>query len=131
MNRRAAGDLRLGVDLVDVGAFRRRFARRPAVLDGVFTAGELAYSRAQARPWEHLAARFAAKEAALKALGTGLAGRFDWREVEVTCDGAGTPALAFRGGVAERLAREGLTEARVSLTHTRTQALAMVVLWRR
>lgn len=122
---------RLGVDLVDVRAFRARFARRPELLDGVFTPGELAWSRAQARPWEHLAARLAAKEAVWKALGTGLAGAFDWREVEVVRDAAGAPALAFHGAAAAHLARERFTEACVSLTHTRTQALAVVVLWRR
>lgn len=118
----------VGADLVDVRAFRARFARRPEVLETVFTPAELAYSRAQARPWEHLAARFAAKEAVLKALGTGLAGALAWRDVEVVRDEAGAPALVFHRALAGRLSRFA---ARLSLAHTRRQALAVVVLWRR
>ncbi len=120
---------RVGVDLVDTEVFRRRFEGSDDVLGEVFSRTELDYCRAQARPWAHLAARFAAKEATLKALSTGLTGAMAWRDVEVTRDAAGAPQLAFHGTVAAALGREKLTESSVSLSHTDTHAIAFVVLF--
>ena len=120
--------MRVGVDLVDVAAFRARFDGRDDLLADTFSPVELAYCRAQKSPWTHLAARFAAKEAALKALGTGLAGAIAWRDVEVTRDPAGAPGLVFRGAVGEALGRVGLKRSTVSLSHTDTYAIAVVVL---
>ncbi|MEX2147755.1 MAG: holo-ACP synthase [Candidatus Rokuibacteriota bacterium] len=119
---------RVGVDLVDVAAFRARLEGREALLGEVFGAAELHYCRTQARPWTHLAARFAAKEAALKALGTGLAGAMRWQDVEVTRDEAGRPGLVFHGAAAEVLAQSGLRAASVSLSHTRDHAVGVVLL---
>jgi holo-[acyl-carrier protein] synthase len=121
---------RVGVDLVAVQAFQERFEHRDQVLAGVFCEAERAYCLAQRSPWMHLAARFAAKEAALKALGSGLAGAMSWRDVEVTRDEAGTPGLVFHGVVAEALAKEGLHGASVSLSHSAGQAIAVVLLFR-
>ncbi len=120
--------MRVGVDLVDVASFRARFDGRDDVLADTFSQAELAYCRGQARPWTHLAARFAAREAVLKALGTGLAGTIAWRDVEVTRDPAGAPGLVLRGALSEALARAGLTRAALSLSHTDTHAIAVVVL---
>jgi holo-[acyl-carrier protein] synthase len=120
--------VRVGVDLVDVAAFRARLGGRDDVLADTFSPAELAYCRAQARPWMHLAARFAAREAALKALGTGLAGAINWRDVEVTRDPAGAPGLVFRGALGEAVTRAGLTRSTVSLSHTETHAIAVVIL---
>jgi holo-[acyl-carrier protein] synthase len=120
---------RVGVDLVDTELFRGRFEGRDDVLREVFCEEELAYCQGQRRPWPHLAARLAAKEAAFKALGSGLAGAMTWRDVEVTRDAAGAPGLAFHGATAAALAREGLHESRVSLSHTGTHAIAFVVLF--
>jgi holo-[acyl-carrier protein] synthase len=119
---------RVGVDLVDVAAFRARLEGREALLGEVFGEAELTYCRSQARPWTHLAARFAAKEAALKALGTGLAGAMRWQDVEVTRDAAGTPGLVFHGAVAEVLAQAGLRAGSVSLSHTQDHAVGVVLL---
>ena len=120
--------MRVGVDLVDVAAFRARFDGRDDVLADTFSPAELAYCRAQKEPWAHLAARFAAREATLKALGTGLAGRITWRDIEVTRDPAGTPGLVFRGAADAAMRRAGLRLAAVSLSHTDTHAIAVVVL---
>jgi holo-[acyl-carrier protein] synthase len=117
------------VDLVDVAAFRERFELRDEVLAGVFSELELSYCFAQRSPWMHLAARFAAKEAALKALGSGLAGSMSWRDIEVRRDEAGTPSLDFCGAVAEALAREGLRGSSVSLSHSAGHAIAVVLLF--
>jgi holo-[acyl-carrier protein] synthase len=121
----------VGVDLVAVSAFQSRFEGRDEVLDGVFTGTELDYCRSQRRPWPHLAARFAAKEAALKALGTGLAGAMTWRDVEVVRDEAGTPALAVSGATAARMAAGGLRPGALSLAHAGDQAIAVVLLFPR
>ena len=122
--------MRVGVDLVEVAAFQARFDGRDDLLGDTFTAAELAYCRAQPHPWPHLAARFAALEAALKALGTGLAAAGTWRDIEVTRDPAGTPGLAFHGGMAGALTRAGFERSTVSLSHTATHAIAVVVLFR-
>lgn len=118
----------MGVDLVDVASIRTRFGGRAAMLAEVFTTGELDYCRSRRRSWMHLAARFAAKEAALKALGSGLAGGMTWRDIEIVSDEAGTPHLVFHGAAATRLRAQKLDAASVSLAHTRTQAIAVVVL---
>jgi len=120
--------VRVGVDLVDVAALRARFDGRDDLLADTFNPAELAYCRAQKSPWTHLAARFAAREAALKALGTGLTGGMAWRDVEVTRDPAGAPGLVFRGALGEALESAGLKRSTVSLSHTDTYAIAVVVL---
>ena len=121
-------DARVGVDLVEIDAFQARLTGRDDLLADVFTADELAYCRLQHRPWEHLAARFAAKEAALKALGTGLAMDTTWREIEVERDAAGTPRLVFHGATASVLTARGLRGGSVSLSHTERFAVAVVLL---
>jgi holo-[acyl-carrier protein] synthase len=122
--------VRVGVDLVEVAAFQARFDGRDDLLAHTFSATELAYCQAQPHPWRHLAARFAAREATLKALGTGLAAAGSWRDIEVTRDPAGAPALVFHGGMAGALARAGFERSTVSLSHTATHAIAVVVLFR-
>jgi holo-[acyl-carrier protein] synthase len=117
----------VGIDLVDVDAFRARFDGRDDLLASVFTGDELAYCRAQRRPWMHLAARFAAREATLKALGTGLAGDMSHRDVAVVRDEAGTPSLAVSGATARALAAAGLGRPSLSLAHTTRDAVAVVL----
>lgn len=98
-----------------------RFLRR------VFTPGEVAHSAGRRNRAQHLAARFAAKEAAMKALGTGLSAGVTWHDFEVTTDASGKPGLHVTG-VAARLARRaGMRSWSVSLTHTRLHAAAVVV----
>lgn len=103
----------------------RRFGDR--FLQRVFTANEIAYCMRHRHAAQHLAARFAAKEAAMKALGTGRSLGVLWREIEVVRHG-GPPQLRFHGTAAERLASLGATRALVSLTHAETLALAQVLL---
>jgi holo-[acyl-carrier protein] synthase len=118
----------VGVDLVDVPAFEARFRTRAAVLAEIFTDAELGYCHRQAHPWPHLAARFAAKEALLKALTSGLSGAMRWRDIEVVRDPAGTPRLSVTGATAETLSRAGLAPGSVSLSHTAGHAIAVVLL---
>jgi holo-[acyl-carrier protein] synthase len=113
----------VGIDLVDVERFAALLARRPGVLERLFT--EVERRDAGARP-ERLAARFAAKEAVLKSLSVGV-GAAPWRAIEVRRDPSGAPRLALSGAAAELAARRGVGAWHVSLTHTATSAGAVVV----
>lgn len=116
----------LGLDAVEVDRFRRVLARTPGVATRVFTEAERAYG-AQARDAApRLAARFAAKEAAMKALGVGI-GAFGWHDVEVVRAGSGAPSLRVSGRAAALADAQGVTAWRVSLTHTDSAAEAIVI----
>jgi holo-[acyl-carrier protein] synthase len=111
------------VDLVDVARFTLALERHPRILERLFTERER--SDARQRP-ERLAARFAAKEAVLKTFGVG-AGATPWRSIEVAADESGAPHVVLHGPAAA-LAREmGVASLHLSLTHTRTAAVAFVV----
>ena len=119
---------RVGVDIVDVDVVRRRFEAESGLLSEVFTGDELAYCHAQREPWPHLAARFAAKEALIKALGTGLAGSMTWKDIEVVRDATGAPGLRLHDGTQARFGAGGFGRCAVSLSHTDTYAVAVVML---
>ena len=107
-------------------------ARTPRFRERVFTPRERDYCDARgAASAQHYAARFAAKEAALKALGTGWSGGLGWQDVEVTNDSAGRPELIFRDAALELFHRSGATNVHLSLTHTAEHAVAQVLLERR
>lgn len=112
----------IGIDLIEVERIEHALERRPRLAERLFTAAELEYSRARARPGRHLAARFAAKEAALKALGLG---GMRMGQVEVLGGGDGPPRLALSGDAASVAERERV-ELRVSITHGREIAAAAV-----
>ena len=117
-------DVSVGVDIIEierVAATLARFGDR--FLERVFTKGETAYCKGRA---PQLAARFAAKEAVMKALGTGTRG-VGWREVEVTRKRTGEPGIALHGRAAERAARLGIDRIAVSLSHSRHYAVASVI----
>ena len=111
----------IGIDLIEIERLERAIERRPQLAGRVFSAGELEHAREKARPARHLAARFAAKEAALKALGIG---GLRLHEVEVEGGGDEPPRLRLHGETAAVAAREGL-ELSVSLTHSRDLAAAV------
>jgi len=116
--------LRIGVDLVKVervAALASRYGER--FTSRVFTDRELA--ACHQRP-DRLAARFAAKEAVSKALGTGI-GKVNWRQIEVVNNAAGRPELVLTGAAAALAAEQGLDQWAISLSHTQEQAIAFVV----
>ncbi|MGH9164085.1 MAG: holo-ACP synthase [Acidimicrobiales bacterium] len=115
----------IGIDAVDIGRFRRVMARTPGLEARLFTAGERAYGGRSADPAARLAARFAAKEATMKALGVGL-GAFGFHDVEVQTAPSGAPSLALSGRAAARAESLGVTALRVSITHTDHLAEAVV-----
>ncbi len=121
--------LGLGVDLAEVARVAAAWRRHgPRFLKRVFTAGEVAEASMRARPEEHLAGRFAAKEAVMKALGTGWGGKgVGFREVEVRARG-GAPEAALTGAAAKRAREIGGKKVLVSISHTGGLAVAAAVL---
>jgi holo-[acyl-carrier protein] synthase len=113
----------VGIDLIEIERLERALERRPALADRIFSEAELAFARARAHPAQHLATRFAAKEAALKALGLG---GLRLHEVEVVGGGDEAPRLALHGRAAAVAAERGLA-LEVSLTHAREVAGAVVI----
>jgi holo-[acyl-carrier protein] synthase len=119
--------LRVGIDVVGVERLGRLIAGDDQRQERLFTARELAYCRPKRRCYEHLAARFAAKEAVLKAFGTGISQRMRWTEVEVVNERSGRPQIRLSGTVAAFARKRGLTDLDVSLSHTEGLALAQAV----
>ena len=115
----------LGTDVVDLDRFRLALKRTPGMVDRVFTEGERAYALRKNDPTERLAARFAVKEATMKALGVGL-GAFKFHDVEVIKARSGEPSLRLEGAAADLAARRGITGWMVSITHSDLIALAVV-----
>jgi holo-[acyl-carrier protein] synthase len=113
----------VGIDLLEIQRLERALARRPRLAERLFTDDERAYAAARARPGQHLAARFCAKEAVAKALGLDA---WNFRDVEIVSDG-GPPEVALHGAAARRASELGV-QARVSLTHTTVDAGAVAIL---
>jgi holo-[acyl-carrier protein] synthase len=118
-----------GIDLVEIGRIKQsvdRYGKR--FLDRVYTAAEQAYCLRKRNSAESLAARFAAKEAGAKALGTGISYGVSWLEIEVVREPGGKPTLEFHGRAAQIAAQLGVARAALSITHTAELAMASVVL---
>lgn len=113
----------IGVDIVEIGRIAR-LAAQPPGLGGVLTGPELEYCRGRSRPAEHMAGRFAAKEAVLKAFGTGLAGGIRWTDVEILLDDAGRPDVRLHGRASAFASERGLVALAVSISHTTHHAIA-------
>jgi len=116
----------LGIDAVDVQRFRRVIARRPSMVRRVFTDAERADAARVKDSAPRLAARFAAKEAVMKALGVGI-GALGWREIEVIRADGGAPKLALAGRATALAVDRGVGAWHVSLTHSDLVAIASVV----
>jgi len=118
----------VGLDATDIHRIAdaiERYGER--FLKRVFTPGEIAYCTRHRVPAIHFAARFAAKEAAMKALGTGHSHGVLWRDIEVV-RGGGPPHLQFHGGAARRFAEVGAKSSLLTITHSDALALAQVLL---
>lgn len=118
-----------GIDIIEIARiaetltrFGDRFCQR------IYLPGEIRYCRSKKNAAESFAARFAAKEAAAKALGTGIHFGVSWRDIEVVRARSGRPTLLFHGRAAAIAGKLGVRNAVVSLTHSRTEALAQVLL---
>jgi holo-[acyl-carrier protein] synthase len=118
-----------GIDIVEVSriaAAVERFGER--FLNRVFTASEIRYCQSKQNAMERFAARFAAKEAGLKAIGTGWGRGVTWQDAEVGREPGGRPIICYSGKAAEFAAKLGVRRASLSLSHTAEQAIAQVIL---
>jgi holo-[acyl-carrier protein] synthase len=118
----------VGLDMIEVSRMSRTLSRTQGLKDRLFTAAEAAYCESKYRSAEHFAARFAAKEAFLKALGTGWRGGLRFNEIEIVNDDLGRPTVVVHGKVKEFCQANGIREMHVSLSHLRETAGAVVVL---
>jgi holo-[acyl-carrier protein] synthase len=118
-----------GIDIAEVYRIKETIARTPRFAERVFTDAEKAYCESKgAAAAQSYAGRFAAKEAFLKALGTGWRGKVAWREIEVVLDENGAPSLNISGAAKELLDLTGATAMHVSISHTTDHAVAQVIL---
>ena len=118
-----------GIDIAEVPRIAEAIKRHgERFLRRVFTEGEISYCDAKANRVERYAARFAAKEAAMKALGTGWNNGVRWRDVEVCRAPGGRPTIVFHGEAAQVAARMKANHVALSLSHTAEQAIAQVIL---
>lgn len=120
-----------GVDLVEIRKFKNVFDGKTALLEEVFTDQERAYCFSNRDPWQHLAARFACKEAGIKALEIGFLPfgvTHIFQEIEVLSRGSGKPQLSFHGWVARIIKKRGVEQTRVSISHAGNYCVATVIL---
>jgi len=119
----------IGVDIIEVRRVRETIERTPRFAERVFTSAERDYCESRgAVAAQHYAARFAAKEAALKALQTGWSGGITWQDVEVTAKDSGAPLILFHGRARKLYEQSGATAAHLSIAHTTEHAIAEVIL---
>lgn len=119
----------IGTDIAEVQRVEEKIRKNKGFRELVFTPHEIAYCEQQAAPYEHYAARFAAKEALLKALGTGWGnGGIHFNEIEVRNNAAGKPELHLSAAAADRYAHLQFKQLWVSLSHIKTTAIAMVII---
>lgn len=118
----------LGTDLVRIERFRRFVAEgKTTLLERLFSPGERSYALEKKDPAPHLAARFAAKEACLKAFGLGLREGLSWQDMEVVPDALGRPDLVLRGRAAELAAARRINVVHLSYSHDGDYAVATVI----
>ena len=118
----------IGIDVVEISRIAAAMERHgEAFLARIFTPAEREYCAAMKTAAMHFAARFAAKEAVAKALGTGIGEHAGWLDLEVSRSAAGAPILLLHGAAAEFAKRHGITEVQLSLTHTKDYAAANAI----
>ncbi len=118
-----------GIDLSEVDRIREAIGRHgPRFIERIFTPAEIAYVESKANRFERYAARFAAKEAGMKAIGTGWSRGVRWQDFEVSNLPSGRPTLKLHGIAAEIAKKLGVRNIALSLTHTAQQGMASVVL---
>jgi holo-[acyl-carrier protein] synthase len=121
--------LSIGIDIIEVRRVRETIERTPRFAERVFTAAERTYCESRgAVAAQHYAARFAAKEAALKALQTGWSGGIAWQDIEVSAKESGAPLILFHGRALELYEQTGATAVHLSIAHTSEHAVAQVIL---
>ncbi len=120
--------LGIGTDIIEVERVEVKIKKEIGFRELVFSENEIAYCEAKTHKFEHYAARFAAKEAFMKALGTGWDTGINWNEIETLNNEKGKPSITLLGGTAQTIRSLNITTIFVSLTHIKNIALAMVVI---
>jgi holo-[acyl-carrier protein] synthase len=118
----------VGIDMIEVERVAAKIGRNNGFRDLVFSPGEISYCEAKTNKYEHYAARFAAKEAFLKAAGTGWINELNLFEIEIVNDETGKPALNFSGVTAQAIELRRFTQISVSLSHLKSIASAIVII---
>jgi holo-[acyl-carrier protein] synthase len=118
----------IGVDIVEVDRIEKALSNSQSMTQRVFSEDEIQYCSGQKNLYQHFAGRFAAKEAALKALGTGWQKGIRWKDVEVVSGDLGRPTLKMYRRAKEIFEESGATHGLVTITHAEKYAVAMVVL---
>ncbi len=116
-----------GIDIIEVERVRKKI-EKPGFIEKAFTPYEIEYCQSKFNKAEHFAVRFAAKEAFLKALGTGWQGAFPSEELEIVSDELGKPSFQFGEGLKKYLEERGIVNCHVSLSHVKEMAIASVIL---
>jgi len=118
----------IGVDMVEIGRMQKLIEKDLGFAERIFTAREIAYCESKFFKAQHYAARFTAKEAFFKALGTGFRDGMSWQDVEVENDALGKPQLRLAAMALQKFEKRKLKKALLSLSHTRDMAVALVVI---
>lgn len=118
----------LGIDIVEIHRISAALQDTQGMKQKVFTAQEISFCSKRKHEFQHFGGRFAAKEAALKSLGTGWSQGISWQDVEITSDDSGKPILNFHGVAAKFFKSSGAQNAWLSITHSPKYAVAVVVL---
>jgi holo-[acyl-carrier protein] synthase len=118
----------VGIDMIEVERVGASVQRENGFKERVFSANEIAFCEARKEKAQHYAARFAAKEAFLKATGRGLGLGYSLHEVEIIHEEEGRPVIQLHGGFKEEAKRKGWSKIQVSLSHVKTMACAVVII---
>ncbi len=116
----------IGVDIIEINRIKEAIINKTRFKDRFFTPAEVSYCEGHKLPWSYYAGRFAAKEAVVKALGTGFRG-FKWQDIEIIKDGLGKPEVILHNN-AEKIAQElQIEEIMISISHSRDYAVAQAM----
>jgi len=118
----------IGIDLIEVERVAEKIGKKAGFMELVFSKNEIEYCELRTNKYEHYAARFAAKEAFFKAMGTGWRDGTAFNEIEITNNENGKPGLSFFGKTAEAIEKMKLGKISVSLSHLKTMASAIVII---
>lgn len=118
----------VGIDIIEVDRVTEKISKENGFRELVFSAAEIAYCESKAHKFEHYAARFAAKEAFLKAIGTGWFGNIAFNEIEVVNDELGKPAIQLLGSTKTFLENKNINRISVSMSHLKSVASAVVII---
>jgi holo-[acyl-carrier protein] synthase len=118
----------IGTDIMEVARIKQTMENTPSIRERLFSDNEIAYCESKARKYEHYCGRFAAKEAFVKALRTGLRDTLAFHEIEITNDALGAPSIQLLGASKELVAALGELKIHLSISHIKETATAFVVL---